>query len=221
MATIHIFEATGEQINVLHPYTDPQTGRHGINLNTPEEKERYGIVEVQLPEPPANWHEGIGYRNTQSNPPFLTYGWKFPQQVFDELWQKIKAHRDGLQVAGCNVGLKWFHNDVKSRTQWECMARKSQKQLDAGAVEADPYTINGVQVPWQTMDGSSEPLTLGRVIEVVDGLELQEAMIFNTAKYHKAQLAAISVMENKTPEEIVVLLDTYNWKVGWPEVFQQ
>lgn len=123
--------------------------------------------------------------------------------VLNVLWEQIKAKRDALQVAGCKVGPDWYHNDVKSRGQWERMANRS-----AGQDDATPYVVGGQQVPWQTMSGTSVLLTAGKIRQVIEAIELREAVIFNAAKQHKAALMAMT-----TVEEMIA----YDWQAGWPE----
>lgn len=127
--------------------------------------------------------------------------------VLKVFWEKIKAHRDVLQEAGCKVGTDWFHNDVKSRSQWERMANRSAAQADA-----EPYLVGGQAVPWKTMGGSFVPLTAGKIREVVTAFEVRELSIFAKAEQHKAALAA-----KTTVEEMIA----YNWLAGWPVSFAE
>lgn len=127
--------------------------------------------------------------------------------VLKVFWDQIKAHRDVLQEAGCKVGADWFHNDLKSRSQWERMANRS-----AGMADADPYLVGGQPVPWKTMGGSFVPLTAGKIRQVVEAFELREAAIFAKAEQHKAALAAKTTVEG---------MIAYNWLAGWPMSFYE
>lgn len=124
--------------------------------------------------------------------------------IRERLWTQIKSHRDYLQESGVKIGDHWFHNDVKSRTQWERMATRS-----AGTTDEAPYLIGGTQVPWQVMGGDSVLLTTGKIKEVVNGMELNEAIIFNTAKVKRAAIA------NMTIEQ----LEAYDVLDGFPEEY--
>lgn len=125
--------------------------------------------------------------------------------VLGVLWEQIKLHRDNLQVAGCKVGGDWFHNDVKSRTQWERMANRS-----AGMAADEQYLIGGQPVPWKTISGTFVVLTASKIREVVDAFETNEAAIFAKAEQHKTLLAA------KTTVEAMI---AYNWRAGWPDSY--
>jgi hypothetical protein len=103
--------------------------------------------------------------------------------------EAIKAHRDALQVAGCPVGTDWFHNDVKSRGQWERMVNRVDKE---GLANDAPYTIAGQPVPWQTMAGDSVLLTAGKIRAVVAAMEVREAVLFAVAKQHIAAVNAVA-----------------------------
>lgn len=127
--------------------------------------------------------------------------------VLKVFWDQIKAHRDVLQEAGCKVGADWFHNDLKSRSQWERMANRS-----AGMADADPYLVGGQPVPWKTMSGTFVPLTAGKIRQVVEAFEPRELSIFAKAEQHKAALAA-----KTTVEEMIA----YNWLAGWPVSFYE
>jgi len=127
-------------------------------------------------------------------------------QVRDMLWGQIKAHRDRLQESGCQAGADWFHNDIKSRTQWERMANRSAAQADA-----DPYLVAGQQVQWKTMAGTFVPLTAGKIREVITAFEIHEAAIFMRAEQHRAALAAMTDVE---------LMAAYDIRAGWPAVYE-
>lgn len=125
--------------------------------------------------------------------------------IAGQLWDLIKAHRDRLQVAGCKVADDWFHNDVKSRTQWERMANRSASMADD-----DIYLIGGLPVQWKTMTGSFVALTAGKIRAVVEAFEVNEAVIFAQAERHKVALTDMT-----TAEAII----TYDWRAGWPKSF--
>lgn len=121
--------------------------------------------------------------------------------IRERLWTQIENHRDYLQESGVKIGDHWFHNDVKSRTQWERMATRS-----AGTPDEAPYLIGGTQVSWQVMGGADVLLTTGKIKEVVDGMELNEAIIFNTAKAKRAAIQTMTIEQ----------LEAYNVLDGFP-----
>lgn len=120
-------------------------------------------------------------------------------------WEAIKAERDRLQLAGCLVGDEWFHNDVKSRGQWERMVNRVEQD---GMNDADFYLIAGQQVPWKKLDGTFVVLTAGKIRAVVAAMEVREAAIFSVAEYHRGQLAL-----SANPL-------SYDFSAGWPAEFQ-
>lgn len=121
----------------------------------------------------------------------------------DDLWVAIKAERDRRSEAGCLVAGHWFHNDLKSRTQWERMANRSTALADA-----DPYLVDGVQVAWKTMSGAFVPLTVGLIRQVVDAFEVQEVAMFKAAEIHRVAMEA-----SADPA-------SYNFSGSWPPVYE-
>ncbi len=121
-----------------------------------------------------------------------------------EVWEEIKQYRDFLQISGVKFGGYWFHNDVKSRGQWERMWNRCK---DQGMSGSDPYLIDGEQVPWKTIPNSFVPLTAGLIYSVVEAMEVQEAKIFKAAELHRATMLALSDPTS------------YEYRTGWPEVY--
>lgn len=130
-----------------------------------------------------------------------------PLPTAEDIWQHIKAKRDQLQEAGCPVAGYWFHNDLKSRTQWERMVNRA-----AGMAEPDRYQIGGVPVDWKTMTGDKVPLTAGLIRQVAEAFELREALIFAAAERHNAALHSLA-----TGAEIAA----YDHSVGWPQSYAE
>lgn len=125
------------------------------------------------------------------------------QKARDATWILIKDERDRRSEAGCYVDGNWFHNDLKSRTQWERMANRA-----AALVDADPYLVDGEQVAWKTMSGAFIPLTAGLIRQVVDAFEVQEVVTFKAAEIHRA---AVNAADDPA---------SYDYLDGWPEVYQ-
>ena len=118
------------------------------------------------------------------------------------VWEKVKSERDRRSEAGCQVAGNWFHNDLKSRTQWERMANRATTLEDA-----DPYLVDGEQVAWKTMSSAFVPLTAGLIRQVVDAVEAQEVAIFKAAETHRAAMEA-----SNDPA-------SYDFSAGWPASF--
>lgn len=120
-----------------------------------------------------------------------------------KVWSEIKDERDRRSEAGCQVGGQWFHNDLKSRSQWERMANRS-----AALSDNDPYLVEGDQVAWKTMSGAFIPLTAGLIRQVVDAFEVQEVATFKAAEIHRAAMVGAA-----DP------LD-YDYSGDWPAIYQ-
>ncbi len=158
-----------------------------------------GITEIPDPE---RKDDRFYYVTEQDTEPYVVNTRKPKEQIVSMLWEQVKSLRDFKSEQGCKVGDKWYHNDVKSRTQWERMANKSD-----GLQPTDIYTVGGQQVVWKTMDGTFQPLTAGTIASVVAAFELQEALMFTHAESLKVALNA-----SDTPEEVDI-------QSGWPETY--
>lgn len=119
-----------------------------------------------------------------------------------QVWDAIKVVRDRRSEAGCSVTGHWFHNDLKSRSQWERMANRA-----AALTDADPYLVAGVQVAWKTMSSAFVLLTAGLIRQVVDAFEVQEVATFKAAEIHRVAMEA-----SGDPS-------AYDFSAGWPAVF--
>lgn len=205
MATI--FVRNGKRFNIYAPAEID--GVRYPNFLDPSLREKLSIEEIPNPERES---EITHFVNEIDEAPYVINTPKPIKQVREYVWQKIKAHRDMLQESGVQVGGYWLHNDVKSRTQWERMATRTEFLLANGASESDAYEIAGQQVNWKTMTGDKVPVTLGLIRDVVSALELREATIFQVAETHRE---AILVLED------VKAVASYNWNTGWPQTFEE
>ncbi|MCA0213068.1 MAG: DUF4376 domain-containing protein [Proteobacteria bacterium] len=113
------------------------------------------------------------------------------------VWERIKAHRERLSDTGgyqVTVGevTKWFHSDLKSKTQQIAL-------VVAGA---------GVPaVPWKTMDGTFVTMSQAWAVAIFAAASAQEAAIFATAEMHRG-----AVMASAEPL-------AYDWTGDWPAVY--
>jgi hypothetical protein len=193
-------------IHAAHIIDDVQyTAGHFLD---PAAREELDITEIQEPE---RKDENFYFVQESDGAPYVVNTPKPLDQVKDYVWSKIKAHRDDLQLRGVQVNGNWFHNDVKSRSQWERMANKAQIMLGSGASDIDNYPIGGQPVPWKTMSGDYVTLTIGLIGDVTDALELQEASIFKCAAIHEATMRALTDVD---------AIAAYDWTTGWPEVYE-
>lgn len=124
------------------------------------------------------------------------------QKAQAAIWESIKAERDRRSEAGCLVAANWFHNDLKSRSQWERMANRASTQDDV-----EPYLVGGEQVAWKTMSGAFVLLTAGLIRQVVDGFEVQEVVTFKAAEIHRVAMEA-----SADPA-------AYDYSTGWPKIY--
>ena len=126
------------------------------------------------------------------------------KEAQDRAWDRIQARRDALQVAGLPVSGQWFHNDVKSRSQWERMVNRAEL---LGLSDEAMYLIGGQPVPWKTMAKTYVVLTAGKIREVVLAMEQREALIFGVAEQHR-----IAMLQAPDP-------GSYDFSGGWPATY--
>ncbi len=129
-----------------------------------------------------------------------------------KIWEDIKEYRDTRKFKGIYVSNKWFHNDTDSRSQWLGLKDKARDVLAEGGNTSTILTINhptmGTQnIIWNTMDGTFIPVTVQLAFDVVEKTGDLDGTMYGIALYHKQQLYA-----SQTPE-------TYNYKVGWPNIY--
>lgn len=169
------------------------------------EEDRAAIGITVVPDPV--WPDRRFYDATENEDGSLSITSKPVDDVRNMVWEQVKAHRDALMEAGCKVGTDWFHNDVKSRTQWERMVNRANS---SGMDDAAPYMIGGQQVAWKTMAGDFVPLTAGIIRAVVAAFELQEVSVFVEAEMHKQALWQLADVD---------AIAAYDWRAGWPAVY--
>lgn len=172
---IYIDEETKKLVNIKYPYKGYQS------LDTPERRLAAGVIEIERDSPPEEYLINPEYYIVSEDweatmRPYIIYTRRTDDQVLERRWIKIKAFRDELREnGGCQVGDKWYHSDQASKQQWEHMVNNADK---LGLTDDALYLINGLQVPWKTMDGSYIVLTAGLIRQVSDALEIREAIIF-------------------------------------------
>jgi len=117
-----------------------------------------------------------------------------------QVWALIKAERDHRSDAGgfpVQIGgaTKWFHSDVKSRTQ----------QL--GMVILGAGLPSGID--WKTMDGTFVTMTPALAQAIFAAGAAQEAATFAAAEAHRAAMQA-----SADPS-------AYDFSGGWPAIYQE
>lgn len=194
----------GQKINIDQPLVIDGTQYPSGFFRDADARATAGIVEVPDPVRPDERY----YFITDNSDGSLNIAPKPVDSVRTMVWEWIKTHRDALMEAGCEVGADWYHNDVKSRSQWERMVNRANTEAMA---DADAYLIGGQPVAWKTMHGAFVPLTAGIIRTVVAAFEVQEAAIFTAAETHKQALWL--------PEMDVDDISAYDWRAGWPAVY--
>lgn len=185
---------TGKRINIDVPFTDPDTGRKGIRLTDPAERERYGITEIPEPE---RKNEEFYYVQTLDEAPYVLNTSKPLDMVKVALCENVKTHRDTLIfTGGCAAAGKWFHSDTHSKMQQMAL-----------------YNL-GANIPaglqWKTMDGSFIEMTPLVAGDLFIGQIMQEQLIFATGEAKQTEINALDTIE---------ALEAYDVLVGWPLVY--
>lgn len=200
-----MYQLNGQKININMQLVIDGTQYPSGFFRDAAARESAGIVEVPDPIRPDERY----YFITESSDGSLNIAPKPVDSVRTMVWEWIKTHRDALMEAGCEVGADWYHNDVKSRSQWERMVNRANTEAMSAP---DAYLIGGQQVAWKTMDGTFVPLTAGIIRAVVAAFEMQEAAIFLAAEAHKQALWHPS-------RSVVDAIAAYDWKADWPAVY--
>ncbi len=117
-----------------------------------------------------------------------------PKASAAQMWERIKAESDRRTTSGGYVaGGKWWHSDLKSRTQQMGLL------LLGNSVPAN--------LQWRTMDGSFATLTPALAQQILAAALAKEVAIFNAAETHKAACEA-------SPDP-----SSYDFSGGWPKDF--
>lgn len=198
-----MFVLNGKKIDPAFPFNTEDGTQYPASWPLHATEDDMAEIGMTVVEDPV-WPNEEFYHVSQNEDGSLNIAPRSPE----EIWERIKARRDILSEGGCKVGAHWFHNDVKSRTQWERMSNKAEKLLADGAQLSDPYVVDGTQQLWKKMGGTGfVPLTLGFIQEVVAAFEVQESRVFKAAERHNALMRAAA-----KPHE-------YSYHDGWPQVY--
>ena len=129
----------------------------------------------------------------------------------DAIWEDIKAERDRrIECSGFQVAGKWYHSDVNSKLQHLGNKDTARDQLAAGGTMVDPLRdpLTGQPIPWKTMDGSWQPLTVQLVFDIVNAGKAAELAHHAAAERHR------TVMESGADPA------SYDYASGWPPSYQ-
>jgi hypothetical protein len=162
-----IDQATNRRVNIYAPY------KGFSKLDTPEIRQRAGVIEIPDPTPPEDYSDETYYRTEQDDAPYVIFTKKSPEQLLALRVSKLKQIRDELtESGGCLVQGKWYHTDVKSKQQQMALA------------------MAGANLPlnllWKTLDGSFIEMTPELATELFAAQMTREATIFGLceAKQH-------------------------------------
>jgi hypothetical protein len=154
-----IDSTTLRRVNIYAPYM-------GFSkLDTPEIRQRAGVIEIADPVPPADYSDETYYRTEQDDAPYVVFTKKSDEQILALRVSKLKQIRDELtESGGCLVQDKWFHTDVKSKQQQMALTMAGQS-LPANLL-------------WKTMDGTFIEMTPAIAAELFAAQMTREATIF-------------------------------------------
>ena len=133
-----------------------------------------------------------------------------PPPTAAAVWENIKAERDRrTEQSGFQVGGKWYHSDAKSKLQHLGNKDTARDQIAAGGTMADPLRdpLSGQPIPWKTMDGSWQPLTVQLAFDIVNAGKAAELAHHAAAERHRAAMEAAA-----DPA-------AYDFSTGWPPAF--
>lgn len=159
------------RVNINAPY------KGFSRLDTPELRQRAGVIEVQEAMPPEDYDPDVYYRTEQDDAPYVVYTRKSDEQIAQVRWEKIKTKRDEItDNGGCLVGGKWFHTDPKSKQQQMAL------------------TMLGSSIPaglmWKTMDGSFVEMTAQLAQQLFAAQVHREQTVFAHAEALRADPTA-------------------------------
>lgn len=103
-------------------------------------------------------------------------------------WNRIKAHRDFLELNGVFVAGKWFHSDEKSQIKHLGLKDRARDLLAAGGALSDPIKVLGQPVYWQSIDNTPVLVTAQLAFDLVNAVGELQARVFVIAKQHRAQM---------------------------------
>jgi hypothetical protein len=192
-----MFIKDGKRINIDVPFTDPDTGRKGIRLTDPAERERYGITEIAEP---LRKNEEFYYVQTLDVAPYVLNTPKPLDMVKENLIKKVKAIREDYWLTGgCFFEGVWYHNDMFSSIQ----------QITLAVIALAGGANNTVE--WKTMYGTKVTLTLQKFLELIVVAAERGKSIFAIAETKEAEINALTSIEE---------LETYNVQANWPLVYE-
>lgn len=128
-------------------------------------------------------------------------------QLQEQVWEAIKAKRDGVVLKGVKVGTKWYHSDEPSRTKYIGLLRMADAAVAAGGTGTTTLQYGGQDIQWKTMDGTFIKMTVQRANDVFNAVSGLDFAAFAVAETHRAAMQA-----SADPA-------AYDFSAGWPATF--
>jgi hypothetical protein len=122
-------------------------------------------------------------------------------------WEEIKQHRDKRELAGFQLGERWFHSDVTSQIKYLGLKDNARDVLAAGGSLDDPIMLGGQQITWHSLDNVDVPVTARLAFDLVASVKLLQGTVFTLAKQHRAAMEASAAPAS------------YDFSAGWPAIY--
>lgn len=148
MMTIYIDQDTRKRVNIYYTY------KGFSRLDTPEIRERAGVIEVPDPIPPADYSDETYFRTEQDDAPYVVYTRKSDEQIAEVMLMKAKQQRAASveQIQVTTIAGNVFDGDERSQDR---MSRAVTSMDDTDSI------------PWVLSDNT---------ITTVTKAELREAL---------------------------------------------
>ena len=162
-----------------------------------------GLTADPRPSLGHSWIEG----KWQLDPDLVA---KLHSEAQSSTWDKIKAERDRRTAAGFNVGGRWIHSDLFSRSQWLGLKDNARDALTAGATMATVLRDSEHKpIAWKMLGGAFLPVTAQLAFDVVAAVTRSDMAIFTVAEQHNAAMRAAT-----DPA-------AYDYTTGWPKSYAE
>lgn len=156
------------------------------------------VAEITDIDPAGRFHASMVW---QACPPEVAPGWAFDGERFTApvaesratveaaVWTAIKAERDRRKEAGFQVGVRWVHSDLFSRSQWLGLKDNARDALAAGGGMGDGLRDSEDNpVVWKMLDGSFVAVTAQLAFDVVAAVTRSDIAVFTAAEVHNATM---------------------------------
>jgi hypothetical protein len=147
-----ISNETNRRVNIYQPY------KGFSKLNTPEIRQRAGVIEIADPVPPADYSDETYYRTEQDDAPYVIYTKKSDEQLLALRVAKLTQLRDEQRFnGGVKVGNLWFRSDAIATSEYTALVIIGSGLPDETVLRAG----------WRTMSGETTDMTVGLVKQIL------------------------------------------------------